>query len=233
MGSKKWTTASPVRGGAVLMAVCAAVLAFGACATVKEAPGADSAGKEAEGVSKAAEKKAAPTASASMLESFEGAPAWMAVGKNWGDGDTSKSVAPSDAWASEGAKSLELAFNAMMKDKGATCFTEMPDITDFSPYEGILFDVNNPTGQGMQVAVAITTGEGWAWFESGVFELPAGESRDLRVDLYAGNLKTAATNWEFKTDLLDSDDVRRVAFKFFGPEGLEGSLFIDNIRLVK
>ncbi len=222
-----------MKGTALAWAACAAVMAFAGCATAKGGSGtADSAGAPA----KEASVKAGASPKSSgivLLEGFEGAASWMAVGKNWGDGDTSKAVAQSAAWASEGSKSLELSFNPMVKDKGATCFTEMMDITDFSPYEAILLDVNNPASSPMQVAVAVTTGEGWAWFESNVIDLPSGESKDLRVDLYTGSLKTASTNWEFKTDLLDSDDVRRVALKFFGPEGLSGSVFVDNIRLVK
>lgn len=222
-----------MKGCALAWAACAAVLAFAGCASAKggSGPSTPAGGTAAEGSAAAAGP--AKSSGTVLLEGFEGAVSWMAVGKNWGDGDTSKAVVQSGAWASEGSKSLELSFNPMVKDKGATCFTEMMDITDFSPYEALLLDVNNPAGSPMQVAVAVTTGEGWAWFESNVLDLPAGETKDLRVDLYTGSLKTASTNWEFKTDLLDSDDVRRVALKFFGPEGLSGSVFVDNIRLVK
>jgi len=217
--------------------LCACVLSSGCASAPKGAvPAAGGADKEQ---STAVEQSAAPAAKkaaaggAKLFDGFETSGSWIAVGKNWGDGDTSKAVAQSQTWASEGQSSLELSFNAMVKDKGATCFTEMMDITDFSPYEAIVFDVNNPTGSPMQVAVAITTGDGWAWFESNVFDIPAGESKDLSVPLYEDTLKAASTNWEYKTSLLDPDDVRRVAFKFFGPEGLAGSVFLDNIRLTK
>lgn len=222
----------------VAAALFAACVVISGCASAPKADGAKEAAPAGD-ASAAGEQTAAPVAKKALssgmklFDGFETAGSWIAVGKNWGDGDTSKAVAQSAAWAGEGHSSLELSFNAMVKDKGATCFTEMMDITDFSPYEAIVFDVNNPTGSPMQVAVAITTGDGWAWFESNVFDIPAGESKDLSVPLYEDTLKAASTNWEYKTSLLDPDDVRRVAFKFFGPEGLAGSVFLDNIRLSK
>lgn len=216
---------------AAMLAAC--VFAAGCASAPKTAGGADKKQAPAAQQSGEGTAKKAAAGGAKLFDGFEAPGSWIAVGKNWGDGDTSKAVAQSQTWASEGQSSLELSFNAMVKDKGATCFTEMMDITDFSPYEAVSFDVNNPTGSPMQVAVAITTGDGWAWFESNVFDLPAGESKDLSVPLFEDNLKAASTNWEYKTSLLDPDDVRRVAFKFFGPEGLAGSVFLDNIRLTK
>lgn len=127
-----------------------------------------------------------------LLEGFEAQSSWIAVGKNWGDGDCSKSVKISDAWATEGKSSLALEFNPLVKDKGATCFNEMLGITDFSAYEAVLFDVNNPSDKAMQVSVAITTGEGWEWFESNVFDLAAGENKDMRADFFTGAMKSAA-----------------------------------------
>lgn len=174
-------------------------------------------------------KKSGPT----LLEGFEAQSSWIAVGKNWGDGDCSKSVKISDAWATEGKSSLALEFNPLVKDKGATCFNEMLGITDFSAYEAILFDVKNPSDKPMQVSVAVTTGEGWEWFESNVFDLTAGENKDMRVDFFAGNMKSAGSAWQFTTDLKSPDNVLRLAFKFFGPEGYAGIVYVDNVRLTK
>lgn len=229
----------------IIKAACAVLvlsMLVASCATAKPSGADVSAGATEQAVSTeqaAVKTKATATGTKNsaakkgsiLLDGFEASSTWIAVAKNWGDGDCSKSVAVSDTWASEGKSSLEVTFNPLVKDKGATCFNEMLDVTDYSAYEAIVMDVDNPTGQPMQVAVAVSTGDSWDWFETNVVELPAGETRDIRFDLYTGALKSAGTNWQFSTDLKNPDDVRRFAVKFFGAEGLTGSVFIDNVRL--
>ncbi len=200
---------------------------FAGCQTAKVPATATEAVAEKTEVKKNAQKTGAL-----LLEGFESPSTWIAVGKNWGDGDCSKSVAVSEAWATEGKKSLVLTFNPLVKDKGATCFTEMLGITDFSSYEAIVLDVLNPSDKPMQASVAVTTGDGWEWFESNVFDLVAGENKDLRIELFNGSLKSAGTGWKFTSDLKSPDNVLRVAVKFFGPEGFSGTVNIDNIRLM-
>ncbi len=175
---------------------------------------------------------AADTGAEELLEGFNGSTAWKAVGKNWGDGDCSTSALVTDEWHTEGTGALKGSFAKTGETGGAaTYFTEAPAVADFSPYESVLFDVYNPLEVPVQVSFAVTTGGGWEWYESNVFEVAHGEARNLQADFYTGTLKCALTGWQFTANLGDSDDVRRVAVKFQLPADTEGFLYIDNIRL--
>jgi hypothetical protein len=167
-----------------------------------------------------------------VLEGFNTSTQWKAVGKNWGDGDCSSTVSLSTEWFTEGESSLKGSFVKTPETGGAaTFFTESIPIPDFTPYETVLFDVNNPLSVPIEVSFAITTGGSWEWYESNVFSLEPGESKDLQVDLYTNSLKCSLSGWQFTANLGDSDDVRRIAVKFQLPGNTEGSVFIDNIRV--
>ena len=182
----------------------------------------------------------APFASAKpkvdRFESFEkGAGSWTAVKTNWGDGDKSTAVALSDEWASDGSKSLKCSFESTVgkSKESATFYSEKLGLTDISPYDAISVDVYNPTSATIQVALALTTGSGWDWFESTAFDVPAGAKQTVRVELYEGTLKSAGSKWQFGADLEGADDLRRLAVKFFVPEGVkETAAYVDNIQLI-
>ena len=180
-------------------------------------------------------KKGAVASSGELLEGFEedgAAEFWRAIGSNWKDGDISTAVATSQEWATEGKNSLVCDFNtAGINGGAATFFTEAPAVIDFSPYKAMTFDVKNPFNVPIQVACAVCTGDTWYWHECKPIDLQPGENRGVRMDFFTGELKTANSNWEFKVNLEDPDDVRRVAFKFFVPANESGSVYIDNIRL--
>ncbi|MBR0098209.1 MAG: hypothetical protein IJP90_00640 [Treponema sp.] len=170
------------------------------------------------------------------LESFEkGAGSWTAVKTNWGDGDKSTAVAASSDWASDGKQSLKCSFEptAGKSKESATFFTEKMAYTDISPYDAISVEVYNPTNSTIQVALALTTGSGWDWFESKEVDIAPGEKKTVRMELYEGSLKAASSNWQYSSDLENSDDLRRVAVKFFIPEGVKETFaYIDNIQMI-
>lgn len=171
-----------------------------------------------------------------LLEGFEGSSTqWTFVGSKWNDGDKSTAASVSADWKSEGEFSLKCEFGSAKAGAiAATFYTEKPAMTDISPFDAIEFDVHNPTRYTIQVAAAIVTGSGWDWHESRVTNVAAGKTRTVRVPLYEGNLKSASTKWNFSTDLNDPDDVKRMAFKFFIPQGVPASaVYVDNIRLIE
>lgn len=170
-----------------------------------------------------------------VIEGFEkGSTTWVAVKTNWGDGDKSTGVSLSTDWAAEGKQSLKCEFKTPdAKKESATYYTEKMSARDISPYDAVSFDVYNPTGQTVQCAIALTTGAGWDWYESKAVDIAAGAKQTVRVELYEGALKCPASNWQFTADLEDSDDLRRIAVKFFIPaETAEGVVYLDNVKMI-
>ncbi|MBN2444728.1 MAG: hypothetical protein JXJ04_25455 [Spirochaetales bacterium] len=91
----------------------------------------------------------------------------------------------------------------------------------------------NATDDELTFAFAVCTGSTWFWIESESFPLPSGMNKDFIFDVTSKTYKSSLTNWENSTALVDTDDVKRLIFKINGPAGLEGSVFLDNIRRVK
>lgn len=179
-----------------------------------------------------AENAAVPQVAQELIEGFNGTNSWKAVGNSWGDGDCSTNVELSSEWFSEGTESLKGSFGKTGETGGAaTFYTEAINVPDVSPYECLYFDVCNPLEVPVQVSFAITTGGAWEWYESNVFDILPGETKDLCVEFYTGTLKSALSGWQFTSNLGDSDDVRRLAIKFQLPGNTEGFVYIDNIRL--
>lgn len=167
--------------------------------------------------------------------SFEGATTeWRAVQTMWSDGDVSTGAVLSTDWASDGKQSLKCMYAAPASGKGgSTYFTEKMAMKDISPYDAISYDVYNPSAQTVQAALALTTGSGWTWFESKPVDIKPGEKKTIVVELYEGQLKAASSQWAFKLDLENPDDLRRVAVKFFVPsEAGKGTIYIDNMTLI-
>jgi hypothetical protein len=91
----------------------------------------------------------------------------------------------------------------------------------------------NATDTELELAGAICSGSTWEWQESINFPLPAGLNKDITIDLKAGFWKSSLTSWENNGILLYMEDVKRLVFKILGPPGVEGSVFIDFIRLAE
>jgi hypothetical protein len=76
---------------------------------------------------------------------------------------------------------------------------------------------------------ALTTGLYSVWHESDTVPVEQGHTVTLAFDLTAGNYKTAATNWEFRSAIADLDGVVRLSIVLYPRE--TGSVVVDNIRL--
>lgn len=166
-----------------------------------------------------------------LFEGFEETHYWIAVGNSWKDGDNSLAASTSDKNATQGKKSLECTFKFQSNNKGAAFYGEGFEKYDWAEAIKLHVDAVNPTGTELTIAFAVCTGDDWYWIESDAFPLPAGKNKDIIFDLTSQAYKHAATGWELTGRLNHMDDVKRLIFKINGPEGLEGSVYIDNIRL--
>jgi hypothetical protein len=164
-----------------------------------------------------------------LWESYEGEPKWFNAVV---DDDSSLKAGQSTAWATEGGHSLEGSFSLNGKN-GATFYTDGFSENNWSAYTGIAVDVNNTAGEGLEIAFVLKTGPDWAWQETAVVRLKKGVTKNLRFHFYNNTMKSERTNWQTTGSLKGADDIKMAAFKFFGPAGLKGTVYIDNIRFIK
>jgi hypothetical protein len=166
------------------------------------------------------------------FESFESTPFWYAIGDSWKDGDQSKDAVQSDKNSTDGAFSLECSFD-MAAGKAATFAEDEPEMNDWTGVKSVLVDVFNPLSANLKLALAVGTGTDWFWQETDVVILLPGANNDIKFDLLTKRMKSAKTNWSFAADIENPNAVRRVVFKLFTDEPAKGSVFLDDIRLVK
>jgi hypothetical protein len=176
---------------------------------------------------------AAKASAPKVLESFEKALEWYPVKGTWNDGDQSKEAKKSTEHATDGASSLELVLDIADVAKGATVYTENPSTGDWSKVKTVVVDIFNPHKNALKVSLAVCSGGNWDWQETAQVELVPGDNSGVRFNLLDKGMKSAATSWANVSDLLYAEDVKRVVFKFTADVPTTGSVFVDNIRLVK
>ncbi|MBN2534992.1 MAG: hypothetical protein JXB88_19075 [Spirochaetales bacterium] len=168
-----------------------------------------------------------------ILENFEDTHFFIAVGNSWGDGDNSTAALTSDKHATSGSKSLECQFALQENKKGGAFYGEGFEPFNWTGYSNLIVDIFNATGTDLELAIAVCSGTAWEWQESINFPLPSGQNKDITINLKEGNFKSSLTGWENNGILLYMEDVKRLVFKILGPPGVEGSVFIDYIRLAQ
>lgn len=161
---------------------------------------------------------------AQTLDSFESA------SSNWRPGlaptysdSSAVSTAISTQYATDGSQSLELKLDKNDKPK-ATFFVEKP--TNLDGATTLSVDVFNP-GVAGSVALALSTGGSWEWFESEAIPLKEGQ-QTIQFDLTSDRYKSAKNNWNYGIKIANQNKTERVALLFFPNKA--GSVFIDNLR---
>lgn len=124
--------------------------------------------------------------------------------------------------ATEGKGTLELKFSA--NQPKAIFLVEKP--FDLQAAAALEFNVFNPD-TALSVALALSTGSSWEWFESDALPLASG-AQTVRFDLSSTTYKSAKTNWKLEGKLDNLGTTQRVALLFF-PK-VAGSVFVDNLR---
>ncbi len=166
-----------------------------------------------------------PAAILPMLDDFETPSTSWIPGLPPGFNESSAlSVALSDQHSASGTQSLELAFDKNDQPKAIFAY-ERP--LDLSASHFLEFDIFNP-GAASGVALSVSTGETWEWFESAVVPLEQG-AQTISFDLTAQNYKSAASNWALTAPLNNLDHTQRIAVLIIPLE--PGSVFIDTLRL--
>jgi hypothetical protein len=165
-----------------------------------------------------------------LWESFEKSNSWQAVANSWNNGNGSTKVKAVADFATEGKKGLCLSFK-MAKSNSATYYTDSVTgkWSNWTNFSQLKVDVNNTISTPLKMTLALMTGNPWIWLETQTVDIKPGLNTDVTFPLK--DFKTEATGWQFTSELKNANDMHRVVFQFFGEVGLEGDIYIDNIRL--
>jgi hypothetical protein len=160
------------------------------------------------------------------IDDFEGAQtAWTVCVDPECTDSSAVSVALTAEHASQGKQALQLNFEMNDRPK-AVFYVQRP--MDLSAGRVVRFDLFNP-GTVDGVGFALTTGPDSIWYESDRYIAAEGKITTLEFDLDAGNYKTAATNWEFRSSLADRNAVVRLSIVIY-PKA-SGAAYLDNLYL--
>ncbi len=162
-------------------------------------------------------------ANAQTLEDFESSSTlWKAgIAPNYSDSGAT-AVAFSSEHASDGQQALELKFG-LAKPK-AIFLLEKP--FNLQAAGALEFEVFNPD-TASSMALALSTGDSWEWYESEVLPLNGG-AQTVRFDLTSA-YKSAKTGWKFETKIQNLATTQRIALLFYPVTA--GSVFIDKVRI--
>lgn len=171
-----------------------------------------------------------------LLFSFENDPEGWEI-PDWAlakDDYAAGEVAVSQVQASEGSRSLEMGVDFPSDPQWRGAYVErVIDITDWSPFRYLSFDVYLPKDapQGLRVRAILTVGENWKWSEANkAFALTPGEWVVVKLDL-----TPESKNWrKYLTDEFRAD-IRKLGIRIEsnGKIAYKGPVYIDNVRLLE
>ena len=102
---------------------------------------------------------------------------------------------------------------------------------DLSGYRWLLLDLESRIAAGARVAVGLSAGKDWKYFESMPTYVGAGEHPNVVFDLTAPIYKTEATSWQYSVRPESLHDVRAIYLVFYPAAG--GTLIVRDAKLAK
>ncbi len=102
---------------------------------------------------------------------------------------------------------------------------------DLSRYRWLVVDLHNKIAAGTRVALGLSTGKEWAYYESPPCFVQAGENPNVVFDLTAPKYKTEAKGWKYDTRAEHLDDVRSLYLVFYPIAS--GQIVLRDIKLAK
>lgn len=102
---------------------------------------------------------------------------------------------------------------------------------DLSAYRWFVVDLENKISEGTRVALALSTGTDWDYFESMPSYAAMGENPNLVFDLTAPNYKAEQKKWAYTERVKGLDAVRAVYLVFYPSSS--GKITVRGIKLAK
>ncbi|GGJ59089.1 DUF5060 domain-containing protein [Deinococcus roseus] len=167
----------------------------------------------------------ATAACAQSLDTFEGSlTPWKAgLAPTYSD-SSALEVQLTPEHAMEGKQALELKLDRNNQPRAIFLLERSLDLSQ-APF--LKFDVFNPdVADG--VAIALSTGNSWEWFESEVQPVKTGQ-QTVAFDLTSDRFKAARSSWNIGTKVEGLNATQRIALLVFPKAG--GSVYLDNLRL--
>jgi len=155
------------------------------------------------------------------FEGFEEVGLWGPAGWDVNNGK----IELSDKFVTEGKYSLMLEFDSTSQFYKSVIVNEEP--YDFSNIEELYVDIYNDSEGINYFTFAVTTGDSWEWHESIEYKLIPGWNKNIKINIGGNFWKARRSEFVNRLSLRNANDVRRIAFNFWG-EG--GKVYIDNIR---
>ncbi|MBF0494268.1 MAG: hypothetical protein HQL28_03955 [Candidatus Omnitrophica bacterium] len=144
-----------------------------------------------------------------------------------------KEIKPSDKFASNGTKSLEM----MAEFPGGSwtgAIVEIQQFFDWTNYKDLATDIYIPAEapKGLKAKFILTVGDDWKWVEmSRDFALEPGKWTTVRADLLPGSI-----DWKrVQVDDNFRKDIRKVDIRVVSNSQpvYSGPIYIDNVRVTK
>jgi len=102
---------------------------------------------------------------------------------------------------------------------------------DLSGFRWLIVDLENQIRAGTRMALGLSTGKDWNYFESTPNYVRPGENPNVVFDLTAPNYKTEGTNWQYRTRPQSVNDVRALYLVFYPSSN--GTVVVRDIKLAK
>ena len=141
--------------------------------------------------------------------------------EQWGNSATCEIVVQGDD-----NKILSIAWARKDKEKVAVGLNVDMDLKDKTK---LTFDVYNDATAAAGVSVAFNTLPGYQFFESVSFNSAPKKWVPIEINLAAKRFKCAATNWRYKAEIANRDNVKDLFILIYNRDAA-GVVFIDNIR---
>ena len=144
-----------------------------------------------------------------------------------------KEVNVSDKFAKTGKKSMEIKAE-FPGGKWAAAVVEVMQYFDWTQYKAIAYDIYIPADapKGLKTKLILTVGDDWKWVEmSRDFDVVPGEWTTVQADLTPGSI-----DWRrVQVDDKFRQDVRKMDIRIVSNNkpAYTGSIYIDNVRLIK
>lgn len=165
-----------------------------------------------------------------LFEGFEGDSYWYGV--DWENtGQVNLEVVGENA--SQGKGALKVVIREEATDwKNKVAFFREANGIDISKNSQVLMDVYNKEAAGIEIAIGLRTGEGWAYYESGRKPVGRGWNRDVAFDLNSPGYKCKASDWKNSVALADKNNIGELYVLVYRPAKMSRDVvYIDNIRI--
>lgn len=211
-----------------IAAIAGAAALLSSCASTNVQPSPSAGPEDEENITfpeeLAAVRNPVPEGQIILLDSFEDGNFWQPLSDTTTDGSIETDL--SSSWFSEGEAGGCWTFSKASKTESASFYCDALSYRKWEEAKFIIADINNTTDSTIKVRLVIESSGRKSLTES--VSIGKGDNRNIRflLDKYLSD-----ENGSYVDSLPDASNIRRVTMLI--ERAPKGSIFVDNIRLVK